>query len=83
MQATYLDFQNLFGTKHIRGENTIGLLVSDKQPQPPQPKTIGKPPIPEVNSEELMRGHTELLIHHEGETYRLKLTRNGKLILHK
>jgi hemin uptake protein HemP len=34
-------------------------------------------------SEELLRGAKEVLILHEGELYRLRCTRNGKLILQK
>ena len=37
----------------------------------------------EVPSSELLRGETELLIRHGDELYRIKLTRNGKLILQK
>jgi len=36
-----------------------------------------------ISSQELMQGHRELLIEHAGETYRLRVTRNGKLILNK
>lgn len=36
-----------------------------------------------VTSEDLFQGHREVLIVHAGETYRLRLTRNGKLILNK
>lgn len=39
--------------------------------------------VREVDSCELLRGESELLIRHDGELYRLKLTRNGKLILQK
>lgn len=38
---------------------------------------------PIFQSDELFRGHREVLILHCGETYRLRLTRNGKLILTK
>lgn len=31
----------------------------------------------------LLKGFNEILIHHNGETYRLRLTKNNKLILHK
>ena len=34
-------------------------------------------------SEELFRGANEILIEHKGETYRLRCTRLGKLILQK
>jgi hemin uptake protein HemP len=40
-----------------------------------QPRTL--------KSHELLQGAKEVLIAHGEETYRLRLTRNGKLILHK
>ena len=45
----------------------------------PAPKQVAR----EISSSELLRGETELLIRHGDELYRLKLTRNGKLILQK
>lgn len=36
-----------------------------------------------VESRELFRGGTEILIAHEGAIYRMKITRQGKLILNK
>lgn len=36
-----------------------------------------------VRSEDLLQGQVELLIAHGEETYRLRLTRSGKLILQK
>jgi hemin uptake protein HemP len=36
-----------------------------------------------IRSEELLAGKLEVLIEHDGQTYRLRLTRSGKLILHK
>lgn len=39
--------------------------------------------VREIASSELLGGETELLIRHGDELYRLKLTRNGKLILQK
>ncbi|MDP3857431.1 MAG: hemin uptake protein HemP [Stagnimonas sp.] len=38
---------------------------------------------PRLRSEDLFRCHQELIIEHRGEEYRLKLTRNDKLILNK
>lgn len=35
------------------------------------------------SSEELLDGQTEILIEHRGDTYRLRCTRQGKLILYK
>lgn len=42
-----------------------------------------KPSLREVDSSELLCGESELHIRHGDELYRLKLTRNGKLILQK
>lgn len=38
---------------------------------------------PRLTSEQLFRGHDEVLIGHAGDTYRLRITRQGKLILTK
>ena len=37
----------------------------------------------EIDSQHLLQGHNTLLIHHQGEVYRLQQTRLGKLILTK
>lgn len=39
--------------------------------------------LPRWLSEQLLQGHREVLIEHEGTLYRLRQTRNGKLILNK
>lgn len=38
---------------------------------------------PVYDSSDLFRGATEIGIEHDGATYRLKITRQGKLILNK
>ena len=51
-----------------------------------EPRLAGRRPasVPrEITSAEILRGAREVLIRHGEETYRLSLTRNGKLILHK
>jgi hemin uptake protein HemP len=35
------------------------------------------------DSGDLLKGQREIIIRHHGEVYRLRLTRNGKLILNK
>jgi hemin uptake protein HemP len=63
----------------------------DPQPETPDVRTdvqaggvsVPQSPMPQYISEQLFQGHRELLILHGGETYRLKVTRNGKLILNK
>ncbi|MGK7868740.1 hemin uptake protein HemP [Falsiroseomonas sp. E2-1-a20] len=48
-----------------------------------RPADLPDPPPRSVPSGELLRGARELLILHQGETYRLRLTSNDKLILTK
>jgi len=36
-----------------------------------------------IESADLFAGRNEVQIHHDGEVYRLRLTKNGKLILNK
>lgn len=36
-----------------------------------------------VESTDIFRGHNEIMIRHEGVIYRMKITRQGKLILNK
>lgn len=38
---------------------------------------------PRLKSQDLFRGTHELIIEHQGQEYRLRLTRNDKLILNK
>ncbi len=39
--------------------------------------------VPRLSTVELFRGHNRIEIDHKGETYRLQITRQGKLILTK
>lgn len=61
--------------------------ISDLTPQPiVQPLGAGAPtgsPTPIIDSRELLRGASSVLIRHRDECYRLQLTRAGKLILTK
>jgi len=41
------------------------------------------PAIPVVDSRDLLKGGNELVIRHAGDTYRLRLTRQNRLILNK
>ena len=47
------------------------------------PATAVRPSGPAVDSERLLQGQREVLIRHGNETYRLRHTRNDKLILTK
>ena len=62
--------------------------MAEEQPQPPverpdERKAEPGAPADTISSEELFRGTREVRIRHAGEVYRLRLTRSGKLILHK
>ena len=46
-------------------------------------RPAGSTPPREIPSDQIFAGTHEVLIRHAGEVYRLRLTRNGKLILHK
>jgi hemin uptake protein HemP len=49
-----------------------------------RPETRVPPPVPrKIVSSELLAGQKEVWILHGQETYRLRLTRSGKLILQK
>lgn len=41
------------------------------------------PSLPVISTTELFRESREILIEHDGERYRLRITRRGKLILQK
>jgi len=53
--------------------------MSEENP-PPAAQRPGASPI---DSEQLLQGQREVQIRHQGEIYRLLVTRNGKLILQK
>ena len=57
--------------------------ASPQEGREPQDPASADPTAPLIRSEELMQGQRELLIMHCQEVYRLRLTRNGKLILTK
>lgn len=48
-----------------------------------RPPVSSRPQLPRLRSEDLFRSSQELIIEHQGQEYRLRLTRNDKLILNK
>jgi hemin uptake protein HemP len=54
--------------------------LSSRQPAEPGKRTLPSGAIP---TDFLFQGGQEVLISHGGERYRLRITRNGKLILTK
>ncbi|MEX0703878.1 MAG: hemin uptake protein HemP [Planctomycetales bacterium] len=60
-------------------------MTHDPADPVPGPNVLpeGAAPPRTLDSANLLQGRREVLIQHGPETYRLRLTRNGKLILHK
>jgi hemin uptake protein HemP len=64
------------------------MTETNAQPQESRPnneprRTTAPDSVRKLASHDLLQGAQEILIEHAGEVYRLRLTRNGKLILHK
>lgn len=53
----------------------------DTRPSSAAPDPVSAPAS--VSSTELMQGRRQIIIRHDGEHYRLQITRRGKLILTK
>jgi hemin uptake protein HemP len=58
----------------------VQLMTPERPDRPPPEKPAA---VREVPLEELLRGDRELLIRHGEQVYRLRLTRNGRLLLTK
>ncbi len=56
-------------------------MIADKTPATPPPHAVQT--VRTIESAEIFRGQNEIVIRHEDFTYRLKITRQGKLILNK
>ncbi|RAX42836.1 MULTISPECIES: hemin uptake protein HemP [Rhizobium] len=57
-------------------------MIAEKPPTPPV-QCMAAPQVRIVESTDIFRGQTEIMIRHEGVIYRMKITRQGKLILNK
>ena len=56
-------------------------LDTYRQPQMGTPRPAAE--IRVLESSDIFRGQSEIIIRHEGVLYRMKITRQGKLILNK
>jgi hemin uptake protein HemP len=60
------------------------LIMTDTPSEPPAPREQPPAaPVRIVRSQEILQGAKEVMIDHDGELYRLRLTRNGRLVLYK
>lgn len=57
--------------------------VTPNEPDAVQASTLPSQTRRILESRELFRGESEILIAHDGAIYRMKITRQGKLILNK
>ncbi|GIW81951.1 MAG: hypothetical protein KatS3mg105_3758 [Gemmatales bacterium] len=55
--------------------------MHDGKRDPPSSQNSTKDQPPVLNAKELFRGTREVLIDHDGVTYRLRITKHNKLIL--
>jgi hemin uptake protein HemP len=58
-------------------------MTDQNQPQDDDTVDPATPPAPVVDAKNLFGTSREIVIEHDGERYRLRITRRGKLILQK
>jgi hemin uptake protein HemP len=71
-------------TTAMRADSANANTSADTSAESASPSTRQtlRPP-PQVDSQQLFEGQRELIIQHQGEAYRLRITRHDKLILTK
>lgn len=57
-------------------------MIADSKPIAPAPQAATES-IRVIESADIFRGQSEIMIRHQGLLYRMKITRQGKLILNK
>ena len=67
----------------MNGHSTFGQPPYRRPPEDKRDEASARPPTRVISSETLFRGAHEIGIEHDGALYRLKITRQGKLILNK
>jgi hemin uptake protein HemP len=58
-------------------------MNDEKKPEAEDSTETVDPPAPVVEAKSLFGTNREIVIEHDGERYRLRITRRGKLILQK
>jgi hemin uptake protein HemP len=58
-------------------------MTNEKKPDADDAADPTAPPAPVVDAKNLFGASREIVIEHDGERYRLRITRRGKLILQK
>ncbi len=60
-----------------------GSIQSNSEKDKPVSRNNNEQQIPLIDSSQLFGKSNEIMIRHEGAIYRLRITRNGKLIMNK
>lgn len=60
-------------------QSAMASHISDREPPPEPPDAV----VRRIPVSELLLGSEEVILVHQGQDYRLRLTQNGKLILTK
>lgn len=58
-------------------------MSEQEKPETPADEPVSHDPAPVVQARELFGSCREIVIEHDGERYKLRITRRGKLILQK
>ena len=77
------DFARFFGNRWLSLDSPMNGKHSPEQHPASENRQDASTTTRVIQSHEILQGAREVQIEHEGELYRLRLTRNGKLILHK
>ncbi|CAM2170597.1 Hemin uptake protein [Burkholderia latens] len=77
MRPTTLTLRRTTGTASANRQKTAAVTT------PAKPAGNGDAGTRTLNSDALLQGHSHIAIAHNGETYQLRATRLGKLILTK
>lgn len=79
--------KKLAGLVGLRGAPDWGCpdMISQQDPEstPPVERSPAGTRLKRIKVSELLRGEREVILEHDGQDYRLRITANGKLILTK
>jgi hemin uptake protein HemP len=71
--SAFMEFEEM---ENVEKQNSSG-------GNPKAPPKTGHQQVPLFSSPELFGNQSEIMICHQGEVYRIRITRNGKLIMNK
>lgn len=81
--AMFFEIPQTFGLKTEPEHDHISPMTNDNSQRQKSPKSEEQPLGRPLTFSQLSEGKNELTIEHEGQLYRLRATKNGKLLLNK